>query len=52
MFSTRMAVGLYLEELSKKYEIWGLVDEDLVPFTKNLRINAFLVRRKKLKFIL
>lgn len=48
----RMAVGLHLEELLVLYEIWGYVSEDPVPFHKNLKINAFLIRRKKFKFTL
>jgi hypothetical protein len=42
----RMAVGLHLDELSSLYEIWAYKDERLVPFTKNLKIKAFLIRRK------
>jgi hypothetical protein len=42
----RMAVGLHLEELSLKFEIYGLAGEQLVPFTKNLKINAFLITKK------
>jgi hypothetical protein len=42
----RMAVGLYLEELSTKFEIYAFVNENVVPFVKNLKINAFLINRK------
>ena len=42
----RMAVGLHLEELSAKFEIYGYVEDLLVPFVKNLKINAFLIKRK------
>ena len=42
----RMAVGLYLEELSTKFEIYAFVNENVVPFVKNLKINAFLIKRK------
>jgi hypothetical protein len=42
----RMAVGLHLEELSAKFEIYAYADEQLVPFVKNLKINAFLIKRK------
>jgi hypothetical protein len=44
----RMAVGLNLEELSKKFEIYGEVDGgmDFVPFYKNMKISGFLVKRK------
>ena len=43
----RIAVGLHLNELSVIYEIWGYIDEEVVPFVKNMKINAFLIRRKK-----
>jgi len=43
----RMAVGLHLEELSVLYEIWALGDAGIVEFCKNMKINAFLIRRKK-----
>src|SRR6185437_11283426 len=46
----RMAVGLHLEELSVLYEIWALVDVGIVKFRKNLKINAFLIRRKNRNF--
>jgi hypothetical protein len=44
----RMAVGLHLEELSSLYEISAFVDEEIVAFQKNMKINAFLIKRKKL----
>jgi len=43
----RIAVGLHLDELSSLYEIRGYVDDDIVPFIKNMKINAFLIKRKK-----
>jgi len=43
----RMAVGLHLDELSSLYEIWAYKDEQLIRFSKNLTINAFLIKRKK-----
>jgi hypothetical protein len=43
----RIAVGLHLEELSAKFEIYAFVDEKIVPFAKNLKISAFLCKRKK-----
>lgn len=46
----RMAVGLHLEELLVLYEIWALVDVGIVKFRKNLKINAFLIRRKNRNF--
>jgi hypothetical protein len=44
----RMAVGINLEELSEKFEIYGEVDneDDFVLFRKNMRISAFLIKRK------
>ena len=43
----RIAVGLHLDELSDLYEIRGYVAGDAVPFVKNMKINAFLIKRKK-----
>jgi hypothetical protein len=43
----RIAVGLHLDELSRLYEIRAYVDGDVVPFVKDLKINAFLIKRKK-----
>lgn len=42
----RMAIGVHLDELSAVYEIWAYKDERIIPFSKNLIINAFLIRRK------
>jgi hypothetical protein len=44
----RMAVGLNLEELSEKFEIFVEVDNvaEFIPFRKNMEINAFLIKRK------
>ena len=44
----RMAVSLHLDELSGLYEIRGYVDGEAIPFAKNMKINAFLIKRKKL----
>jgi hypothetical protein len=43
----RMAIGLYLEELSLRFEIYGRVDQQIIPFTKGLEVNGFLVTKKK-----
>ena len=43
----RMAIGLHWEELSSIYEIWAYQDEEWLPFTKSLKISAFLIKRKK-----
>lgn len=42
----RMAIGLHLEELSSSYEIWALIDGRLELFSKDLKTNAFLIKRK------
>ena len=44
----RMAVGLNLEELSEKFEIYAEVEDNLefLPFHKNMQIIAFLIKRK------
>jgi len=44
----RMALGLHLEELSDIFKIYAYVDGKVVPFVKNMKINAFLIKRKKL----
>jgi hypothetical protein len=43
----RIAVGLNFEELSQKFEIFALVNEELKPFCKNMAISAFVIKRKK-----
>ena len=43
----RIAIGLHLDELSQLYDIMGYVADEIVPFVKNMKINAFLIRRKK-----
>lgn len=42
----RIAVSLHLEELSALYEIWAYVEDQLFPFAKSMKINAFLIKRK------
>jgi hypothetical protein len=46
----RMAVGLNLQELSQTFEIYGYIKEELKPFCKNMEINAFVIKRKKINF--
>jgi hypothetical protein len=41
-----MAVGLHLEELFGKFDIYAVIDDNVVPFAKNMNINAFLVKGK------
>jgi hypothetical protein len=43
----RMAIGLHLEELSFKFEIYGLVSQQMVPFSKGLEVSGFLITKKK-----
>jgi hypothetical protein len=44
----RMAVGLNLEELSRKFEIFAEMEDcdEVLPFHKNMIISAFLIKRK------
>jgi len=44
----RMAIGINLEELSEKFEIYVEVDSknEFLPFQKNMQIIAFLIKRK------
>ena len=44
----RMAVGLNLDELSEKFEIYGELNDGIeyLPFKKNMQITAFLIKRK------
>jgi hypothetical protein len=43
----RIAVGLHLDELSGLYEVKAYVDDELVTFVKDMKISAFLIKRKK-----
>jgi len=40
----RMAVSINLEEVSKDFEIYAYVDEELKLFTKGMEINAFVIK--------
>jgi hypothetical protein len=42
----RMAIGLNIEELSATFEIYASEEGEVIPFTKNLKTNAFLIKRK------
>lgn len=42
----RMAIGLNQEELSCKFEIYGLANNELMLFTKYMEFNAFVIKRK------
>jgi hypothetical protein len=41
-----MAIGINLDELTVKFDIYAFFQEELVPFAKNMEINAFLIKRK------
>jgi len=47
----RMVIGLHLDELSSKFDIFGLVDHQFVPFKPNMSAEAFLVKKKMPNFI-
>ena len=42
----RMAIGLNQEEIAAKFDIYVYVENQLVPFIKNLEINTFIIKRK------
>lgn len=42
----RMVAGINLEELSETFDIYAFVNEELVLFSKNMEINAFVIKRK------
>jgi hypothetical protein len=44
----RMAISLNLEELTKNFDIFAEVNgqEEFVPFSKNMIVEGFLVRRR------
>lgn len=42
----RMAIGLNLEELTIKFDIYGLTQTGMIIFCKNMETNAFLIKRK------
>ncbi len=43
----RMAISANLEELSMKFDIYSFEGGELIRFTKNMNINTFLIKRKK-----
>jgi uncharacterized protein DUF6934 len=47
----RIAIGLNFEELSQVFDIYVEIEGDnrVIPFRKNLEVEAFLVKRKSLK---
>jgi len=42
----RMAIGLNFEELSKDFFIFGFLNEEPIPFAKNMNASSFLIKRK------
>jgi len=42
----RMAIGLYIEELSLKFDIYAKTSGEFMPFYKNIEATAFLIKRK------
>jgi len=42
----RIAVGVNLEELSRKFDIYAFDQEEVKLFAKDMEINAFLIKRK------
>lgn len=42
----RMAIGVNLEELSQIFDIYAFTNEEWALFTKNMEIEAFLIKRK------
>jgi hypothetical protein len=42
----RIAIGLNLEQLELKFDIYGQIGELLLPFRKNMPVSAFLIKRK------
>jgi hypothetical protein len=46
----RVAIGLNLNELSLTYEIYSMVNDNFVSFSKHLEASAFLVKRKSFNY--
>ena len=42
----RIAIGLNLEQLELKFDIYGQIGEMFLPFRKNMPVSAFLIKRK------
>lgn len=42
----QMAINKYFEEFSEMFDIQGFTQNQLVPFKKNVKYNAFLIRKK------
>ncbi|WP_414709865.1 DUF6934 family protein [Puia sp.] len=46
----RMAIGLHLNELGSKFEIYGLVEGEFKPFHTNMPVEALLIKKKLSNF--
>ena len=42
----RMAIAINLAELQPKFDIYGQVEDEFIPFYRNMPATAFLVRKK------
>jgi hypothetical protein len=42
----RMAIGLNLEELCAEFNIYSYVNEEIRPFSRDIEVTAFLIKRK------
>lgn len=47
----RMVISLYFEELSKEFDIYADADGKFIPFIKDLKVSAFLIKRKLFNFV-
>lgn len=45
----RMAITIYLDELSKIFDFYGLIGNNWFSFEKNVVYDAFLIKRKQIK---
>lgn len=41
----RMAIGLHLEELSRKFVIYAVKDGNIVPFARNVDVEDFVIKK-------
>lgn len=44
----RMAVGINFDELSLKYNVYAVTGGNVIPFSKNMDLDGFLITRKKM----
>ena len=43
-----MALVINLEDISKEYEIQGYINGEFAPFMRDMRVEGFLIKKKKL----